>query len=71
MSRRWRPVIPNALPPAVEAELSNIAQRMATVLEAVPPREALSALLAFNEKVSRYLEQSRDGPSAARTEDPA
>src|SRR5438128_2200613 len=60
--------MPGTLPPAVESELSRIAERMATLLEAVPPREALSALLAFSTKISLHLEQSKSRP---RNDDPS
>jgi hypothetical protein len=63
--------MPNPLPPLVEAELSTIAERMAALLETVPPREALSALLAFSEKISRRLEQSRAETASVRKEDPS
>lgn len=63
--------MPGPLPPAVESELSSIAERMAALLEAVPPQEAVSALLAFSAKVSVRLEQSRAGEKPVRKEDPS
>ena len=63
--------MPGMLPPAVESELSSIAERMAALLQAVPPQEAVSALLALNAKISLRLEQSRAGENPARKEDPS
>ena len=62
--------MPGTLPPTVEAELSHIAERMAAILEAIPPAEALSAFLAFSEQISLHRDAIRMQPRV-RNNDPS
>ena len=53
--------MPDTLPPVIESELNRIAERMATLLEAIPPQVALSALLALGEKICLHRDKLRTG----------